>query len=169
MQLLVSCGISGGAMTLCSVGVGLITVCLFFRGLRHFFLGSLLELLEHFSMLLISIEPIGSSDSHGVQSFAVCRPVVFRHPSACSSPFQVHPTECSSPFSVQPFCQLLFSALLGLPLPLLFLPFPFDFPFPCAFVQRIDVHRIIFFCASCCCRQAVCRTTPGNLRHLWRT
>ena len=59
-------------MTLCSVGVELITVCLFFRGLRHLpLLGFLLELLEHFSMLLISIEPIGSSDSHGVQSFAV--------------------------------------------------------------------------------------------------
>ena len=73
MQVLVSCGISGGAMTLCSVGVGLITVCLFLRGLRHpLLLGFLLELLEHFSMLLISsIEPIGSPVSHGVQSFAV--------------------------------------------------------------------------------------------------
>ena len=76
MLILVSCSNPGGTTTLCSVGVGLTTVRLCFRGLRLLtLLGFLLELLEHFSMLLIStklsmllisIGPTVSSDSHGV-------------------------------------------------------------------------------------------------------
>ena len=35
MLILMSCRNPGGITFLCSVGVGLTTVCLFFRGLRH--------------------------------------------------------------------------------------------------------------------------------------
>ena len=60
-------------------------------------------LLQHLSMLLNTIPPIGSSDFHGVQSFAlvhhpepvpVCDSGVFHNPSTCSS-LQVHPSACS--------------------------------------------------------------------------
>ena len=59
-------------------------------------------------------------------------PLLDKTAQPAQSSFQVLPSECSSPFSVQLFCQLLFSALLGLPLllSLLFFPFPFDFPCP---------------------------------------
>ena len=57
MLILVSCSNPGGVTTLCSVGVELITVCLF----SHLLLPGFL--LEHLGVLLITNSPSGSSVS----------------------------------------------------------------------------------------------------------
>ena len=94
-------------------------------------------LLQHPSVLLISNLPTGSSVSQGVRSFAaihhpeldpVCQPVVFHHPSTCSSSCSRY--DCGF-LSSHPSCQLLLSALFNLHLPfplllLLLLPCPWS-------------------------------------------
>ena len=61
MLILVSCGIT----ILRSVGVGLVTGCLFFCGLRHSHLpGFLLELLGHLSMINLAFHVVDINSAH---------------------------------------------------------------------------------------------------------
>ena len=152
MLILVSCSFPGGTTTLCSVGVGLITVCFFFVVFATYSVQGCCSSISQccwfqISQLVLLFPKVSNRFAvvHRSEPVPVCQSVVFHHPLACSSPFQVHPSACSSLVSVQPFCQSLFSALLGLPLPFALLAFSFSiFFFSCAFGQRIDLHLIIF-------------------------